>query len=196
VSSALDGPGGVTIIEEYERFVPGMFRPMSRSRRWPRVRALGIVLVILGVGHVPLPAPDYHSIRHHDGPGEVCEHHDHLMRWHPHAGFAEDVAILHWHLFMPASGSSDQVPGPAGPAMHAHTADLYTPTWDDGPQWEPGAPLRLLDPPTSGFAGILLASLTGPTCLASRTRSGPIHAFSATFAPRAPLTALYVRWVC
>src|SRR3954452_18321557 len=69
-------------------------------------RSLGIVFLILSLVHAPLPQPDFHNIRHHDGPGEVCDHHDHLLRWHPGAGVARDVAILHWHWFLPTSEPS------------------------------------------------------------------------------------------
>ena len=62
---------------------------------------LGIILLILSMVHTPLPQPDFHNIRHHDGQGEVCEHHDHLLRWHPGATVASDVAVLHWHWFLP-----------------------------------------------------------------------------------------------
>ena len=81
--------------------------------RWRRLaptwngRTLGISLLILSLVHTPLPQPDFHNIRHHDGPGEVCEHHDHLLRWHPGAGVARDVAVLHWHWFLPADPGTD-----------------------------------------------------------------------------------------
>ena len=83
------------------------------TRRWPRhhrARALGITLLILSLVHAPWPQADFHNVRHQDAPGQVCEHHDHLLRWHPDAGQAEDVAILHWHWFLPVVG-----PGRAGP---------------------------------------------------------------------------------
>jgi hypothetical protein len=169
---------------------------MARSRRWHRVRTLGVTLLILGLGHVPLPAPDYHSIRHHDGPGEVCEHHDHLLRWHPDAGPTEDVAVLHWHLFLPAPGAGDQAPGRSGPAMHAHVADLVAPTWDDLPQIERSQAVRSLDRAVTAFVGTMVPPVDGPAGVSLRRGPGPVHAFSATFAPRAPLTALLARWAC
>src|SRR5436190_2129737 len=94
-------------------------------------RSLGITLLIFSLVHTPLPQADFHNIRHHDAPGEVCEHHDHLLRWHPGAGSAEDVAILHWHWFLPLPGDSASSGGGAGPALHAHVADVLATNWDD-----------------------------------------------------------------
>src|SRR5437763_1208571 len=98
---------------------------------------VGIVLLILSLVHTPLPEPDFHNIRHHDGPGEVCDHHDHLLRWHPGAGVARDVAVLHWHWFLPTPAGSDASPAPggAGPALHAHAPVWLAGSWDDdGPR--------------------------------------------------------------
>jgi hypothetical protein len=159
-------------------------------------RSLAIVMIV-SLGHAPLPAPDYHNVRHHDGPGEVCSYHDHLLRWHPDAGTSEDVAILHWHWFVPTPGMPASDPARQGPAMHAHLADWLAPTWDGGPQLKPADRPRPLDQPS---AGRLLTALpafdqaNAPTgCRASPT---PVYAFSATFAPRSPLTSLLMRWLC
>ena len=92
-----------------------------RSARHRGARRLGIMIVILGLVHTPLPQPDFHNIRHHDGAGEVCEHHDHLIQWHPGAGIASDVAVLHWHWFLPSPPGTDPSPPGSGLAVHART---------------------------------------------------------------------------
>jgi hypothetical protein len=99
-------------------------------------RLFGIALVILGLVHIPLPQPDFHNVRHHDGPGEICVYHDHLLRWHPTARYNDDVAILHWHWFLPLSEPADQSPDSdgqhnpiSGPALHAHVGDGLEPGW-------------------------------------------------------------------
>ena len=71
------------------------------------LRILFIGVVILSVIHVPLPQADYHNVRHHDGPGEICDHHDHLLRWHPSAdiGCRPDVAAL---ALVPAAPRASQ----------------------------------------------------------------------------------------
>ena len=74
-------------------------RPLAHAG----LRRFGVVLLALGLFRVPLPQADFHNIRHHDGTGEVCPHHDHLLRWHPKASQNEDVAMLHWHWFVPQS---------------------------------------------------------------------------------------------
>jgi hypothetical protein len=104
---------------------------------WTLARTLGISLLIVSVIRVPLPQADYHNIRHHHAPGEVCVYHDHLLRWHPSAGSDEDIALLHWHWVVPSNttGSGDlpsdeKGPGPGnGLALHAHLGDLVEPEW-------------------------------------------------------------------
>jgi hypothetical protein len=94
-------------------------------------RVVGIIMLIPGLLRVPLPQADFHVIRHHHGVGEVCSFHDHLLRWHPLAGEAEDVAVLHWHWLLPQVLDLDLAPIAAPPALHAHVADSLQPEWDD-----------------------------------------------------------------
>ncbi|WP_337173352.1 hypothetical protein [Paludisphaera sp.] len=82
------------------------------------------MLLIPGLLHVPLPRADFHVIRHHHGPGEVCPKHDHLLRWHPLAGEGDEVAVLHWHWLLPRSaGEADPVADPSIPVAHADDGD-------------------------------------------------------------------------
>jgi hypothetical protein len=155
-------------------------------------------MMILSFSQTPLPAPDFHNVRHHDGPGEVCEHHDHLLRWHPNAGQSEDVAILHWHWFLPTPGTPDRATPPDGPAMHAHVADAFAPTWNDGPQLTSEEPCRLLDRLADQGPSILTPPPLDRGWPAMASRAGPcsVRAFSATFAPQTQITSLLVRWTC
>lgn len=89
---------------------------------------VGIIMLIPGFLHVPLPQADFHIIRHHHGVGEVCLQHDHLVRWHPLADESEDVAILHWHWLLPQE--LDLMLGDAAPALHAHVVDSLQPEWN------------------------------------------------------------------
>ena len=77
------------------------------------------------------PRPTIHNIRHHDAPGEVCPYHDHLLRWHPWADSDDDVALLHWHWFVPLVD-----PGPAAWAMMSNWAPgpgpAFMPIWAIG----------------------------------------------------------------
>jgi len=169
---------------------------MSRGghRAHSGISRLGISLLILGLVHVPLPQPDFHNVRHHDAPGEVCEHHDHLLRWHPEASGAQDVAIFHWHWFL----SSTELSGPGeGAAVHAHVAGWDAPTIDVVvPVVTPGQG-RSLDAVTPHF-DTLLATLPFDAGPLTVIRSGPckVHAFCATFAPHASLSCLLQRWAC
>ncbi len=154
--------------------------------------------LILGLVHAPLPQPDFHNIRHHDGPGEVCEHHDHLLRWHPGAGQASDVAVLHWHWFLPTAAPFDLASEQAGPAVHAHIVDWQASSWEDGPSLSrgPTAPLRGATAPE--VAPVLASlNLSGPAITAiAGLNAARVHAFSATFAPSMPLGCLFQRWTC
>jgi hypothetical protein len=168
-----------------------------RPARQPGARILGIGLLILSLIHTPLPQADFHNIRHHDGPGEVCEHHDHLLRWHPGATSADDVAVLHWHWFLPQAGNPDPAPVGAGPAVHAHVADWLAPTWESGPRILPDHSSRLLGRLASCTLTALLPGLPAEAphpILHGQPRRA--LAFCATFAPRAPLNSLLQRWVC
>lgn len=160
-------------------------------------RAGGIILLILGLVHTPLPMPDFHNIRHHDDHGEVCEFHDHLLRWHPGAGLASDVAVLHWHWFLPGAEPAAERLGD-GPAVHPHAPDWPAGSCDnDGPRVAPSTASRPLDRPA-------LSPLDLPTSVASSVASAltpeagihPPLAFGATFAPGVSLTSLLHRWVC
>lgn len=170
---------------------------LRRSARQPGTRVLGIGLLILSLIHTPLPQPDFHNIRHHDGPGEICEHHDHLLRWHPGATSADDVAILHWHWFLPQAESPDPAPVSAGPAAHAHVADWLAPTWDDGPRILPDDSSRLLGRLASPTLTAVVPELSSDfACLTLDGQPRRALAFCATFAPRAHLNSLLQRWIC
>lgn len=170
-----------------------------QSRRQARHRGahgVGIILLILGLVHTPLPEPDFHNIRHHDAQGEVCEHHDHLVRWHPGAGVASDVAVLHWHWYFPMAGPSDLSPEHSGPTLHAHAVDWQASSREEGPSISADTTSRLigsLDPTPS-----LSSSVLPPKAITAVSAPGirRVHAFGATFAPHAHLPCLYHRWVC
>ena len=156
---------------------------------WP-----GIGVLIFGLLHVPLPQPDYHNVRHHDAPGEVCGYHDHLLRWHPNAGQAQDVALLHWHWFLPGSGQSDTRDGAA---IHAHVAGWDAPTIEAGPPVVRQESGRFLDIPTHDLGPLIaiLPVVDDPTA-SHRAGQPPALAFGATFAPGVSLACLLQRWTC
>src|SRR5947209_8241097 len=171
--------------------------PGMSSHRWPRhhrARVLGISWLILSLVHAPWPQADFHNVRHHDGPGQVCEHHDHLLRWHPDAGQAEDVAILHWHWLLPSPNPVE--PGHSGPglALHAFVDGWDATTPDSGPAVVPDGSSRPIDPPPTapllaGGAAFLAPPGDGP---GPRLRPGPVH----VLAPRIPLACSLQRWSC
>ncbi len=134
---------------------------LRRPSKLPVLRLLGIVLLIPGLLRVPLPQVDYHNIRHHDGAGEVCPYHDHLLRWHPTAGRDNDVAVLHWHWLVPqspdgseSSPSGEDQPVPSGPAIHAYLVDYLEPEWTAGPLIRPDDRTRPLLVPSPGFSSL------------------------------------------
>ncbi len=124
---------------------------MSVRRRtdWHLGKLLGISLLIASVVRVPLPQADYHNIRHHDVPGEICLFHDHLLRWHPSAASDDDVALLHWHWFVPLAEADDPNQSASndhqGPVLHAHFSDWPEPDWLDQPVISPDVRGRFIE---------------------------------------------------
>ena len=130
-------------------------------------RALGIGILILSVVHVPLPQADYHNIRHHDLPGEICGYHDHLLRWHPSADLDDDVTMLHWHWFVPIVEFGDHHqradddqhrPAQAHPCTR-NLGDWPAPEWRGEPVVRPDSRGRLLDHLVLGLSDASLAHL-------------------------------------
>jgi len=168
--------------------------------RWPdyrRARIAGISLLIFSLVHAPWPKADFHNVRHHDAPGQVCEHHDHLLRWHPDSGQAEDVAILHWHWFLPTSDPIAPGHTDTGPALHAYLSGWDAPSPESGPLIVPDRSSRPIDPPslaTLAFDEIPLPRWVEHLGL----REGPElpRTFGATFAPRISLASRLQRWSC
>lgn len=127
-------------------------------------RRLAIGLLITSVVHVPLPQADFHNVRHHDSPGEACPYHEHLLRWHPRADRAADVAFLHWHWFVPLEEmggvadprGADHGAG-QGAAIHAQAGFSSTFVWCFDPACQAADESRLAPEPALTLAGLDLA---------------------------------------
>jgi len=171
--------------------------PTSRWGRQSSARALGISFLILSLVHAPWPQADFHNVRHHDQPGGICEYHDHLLRWHPDAGEAEDVAVLHWHWFLPTSAPGDSSHNGEGPAIHAFVGGWDAPAPEVGLSAVPDSssrPLGLAMP-----SPLPLGDAPFPIDLdrpGLRERVGSIRTFGATFAPRISLASRLQHWSC
>lgn len=167
-----------------------------RTRNQRRARSLAVSLLILALLPTPWPKVEFHNVRHHDGTGQVCEYHDHLLRWHPDATSGEDVAVLHWHWAWPAQGTDDPSHGGAGPRLHAHLTPDAAPAAEPTPALRADAPARLLPPQTLAVEAAFAAAVPPPDPL--MLRLGPPRAltFQGTFAPRTSLTARLHRWSC
>jgi hypothetical protein len=159
-------------------------------------QVVGIIMLIPGLLHVPLPQADFHVIRHHHKVGEVCPHHDHLLRWHPQADEAEDVAVLHWHWLLPEP--LDLTPDGPAPILHAHVVDSLQPEWNaDQPALSPDARDRASA--SSDLASRLDLALIGVALNDSARPDQPCPGPGARRAndapPRTALSRL-VRWNC
>ena len=176
-----------------------------RIEQSPRSRILFVGIVILSVIHVPLPQADYHNVRHHDGAGEVCDHHDHLLRWHPSAESDADVTLLHWHWFLPLlegpdshqrSDDDHHRPG-SGPALHAHVGDGLVPEdWRSEPLLGTAGSWQLIDQLAvdGSSAG---ATLSADACGASDAPLGVLSGQASSLeVMRAQRTAVLQRWNC
>jgi len=176
-----------------------------RPADWRGARPLGIALLILSVVHVPLPQADYHNIRHHDAPGELCVYHDHLLRWHPSADYDDDVALLHWHWFVPLVELGDPHPRPnddnerpgSGPAMHAHIGDSLQPNdWRSEPGMQPDGRGRFLTHLALGLSTACPASLSGQPALVPDPKRFSACLIGPADGLRAARTELFQRWNC
>ncbi len=169
------------------------------------VRLLWITLLIPGLIRVPLPQADFHNIRHHHGVGEVCPHHDHLLRWHPTASQDADVAVLHWHWIIPrtgetsdnlGSGNDDPVASPR-PLLHAYHLDCLEPDWTGDPVIGPDHRGRLLQDTSPSRSTLPLAHdshLIGVAAYRAWARPG--FESGTPGKPRAGLLGLFQRWNC
>jgi hypothetical protein len=162
-------------------------------------------MLILGALRIPLPQADYHNIRHHDAPGEVCVYHDHLLRWHPRASSNDDVALLHWHWFLPLVSPVTPDPGAtgeqhtprSGPALHAHLGDWAEPDWTGTPVIRPETRGRLLDRLALGLSGAGSAAASNPTpAVDARSGAGSARPDDAVAGLRAARASLLQRWNC
>ncbi len=176
-------------------------RPFSQTG----LRLLWVTMLIPGLFRVPLPQADYHNIRHHHGVGEICPHHDHLLRWHPTAGQADDVAVVHWHWIIPQTGDSGDNSGsendnPLAPArlhLHAYHLDSLEPDWTGDPVIVPDCRGRLLPDPSSVSPGVHLAhdlALIRPP--SARAWPGSVPEPIAPGIVRAGLLGLSQQWNC
>jgi hypothetical protein len=175
-----------------------------RNGHRPGLRVLGIGIVILSVIHVPLPQADYHNVRHHDGYGEVCVHHDHLLRWHPSADSNADLTLLHWHWFLPLlepanphqrSDDDHHRPG-SGPALHAHVGDGLVPDeWRGESLIQESGAWKVIDQLTLNVSSMSADRPSGG--LGMDTPAGVLagRASPAVFA-RAQRAAIFQRWNC
>ncbi|WZO98324.1 hypothetical protein EP7_005384 [Isosphaeraceae bacterium EP7] len=164
-----------------------------------RLGWLATTMVVLGILRTPFPEADFHNIRHHDTPGEVCAMHDHLLRWHPEAGVADDVAVLHWHWLNPANALPGG-PVDSTPALHANIPDQPGTVPDPLPQIaldesssSPAAGrLVTLDPIGPGLTPFLLDAFSfwHPPSMA------PVGSHPRAPRPAASPLALLQRWTC
>ena len=174
--------------------------PRRKAGLHHRIRVLGVGLLILGLVHAPMPQADFHNVSHQDGPGQVCELHDHLLRWHPDAGTAEDVAVLHWHWLLPTMNpvQGDKL-GENVPKIHAHVDDWQGIQVDDGPNYFASSAARSIDPPPSSpLTAFDLAAISLPSDHRG-LRAGPeppVRAFGSTLTTHESLSCWLSRWSC
>jgi len=152
-----------------------------------------------------LPQADYHNVRHHDAPGEICGYHDHLLRWHPSADLDDDVTMLHWHWFVPIVEFGDHHQRPdddhhrtgSGPAVHAQLGDWPAPDWRGDPVVRPESRARLVDHLALGLSdGSQLHSADQPILVGPNRARFSAHDRNGTGGLRASRTALLQRWNC
>jgi hypothetical protein len=168
-------------------------------------RLLWILMLVPGLLRVPLPQADFHNIRHHHELGQICPHHDHLLRWHPTASQNDDVAVVHWHWIIPRLGDQgegsaagdDDSPGVPRPVLHAYHLDCLEPDWTAHPVISPDVRGRFAPGALPMLAALRPASeayLTGAILYPARLEWGFIPPAGKSL--RALLLGLGQRWNC
>lgn len=103
-----------------------------------RLRVATIALLVIAIVRPPLPVPDYHQVEHRDGPGQFCEYHEHLLRWHSDGGSETPTAVLHWHwmIFRPLQSTPSPSDDPDSPLNICHSlgTDWLAPNWAEAPK--------------------------------------------------------------
>ena len=166
-------------------------------KRYHRFRTLAVSLLIFALLPTPWPKVEFHNVRHHDAPGQVCEYHDHLLRWHPDAGNAEDVAVFHWHWAWPSKTPSESGHEGNGLRLHAYLADDALPSTNSAPMIVADTSARLSVAPVVAAPSLVIAfPLPSLDLVALRSSALPPSTFGATFAPRTSLTSRLHRWSC
>ena len=169
------------------------------------VRLLWITMLIAGLFRVPLPQADFHNLRHHHGVGEVCPHHNHLLRWHPTASQDDDIAVVHWHWIIPRTGEASDSSGsgnddpaaPSRPLLHAYHLDCLEPEWTGDPVIGPDHRGRFVQGTSPGQLSLHLALDSQPIDLAGcRAWAAPGFDSSTPGRLRAGLLGLFQRWNC
>ena len=170
-------------------------------RRWfqrhHRVSTLAVSLLILALLPTPWPKVEFHNVRHQDEAGQVCEFHDHLLRWHPDAPSGVEVAVLHWHWGWPPRVDDSTEHPDDTPRLIGHLPDVALPTAEP-------TPAILVDTPAhsqvaTGFEPPCRFSAferPTPDPLAFGSGRSDALTFSASFAPRTSLTSRLHRWSC
>ena len=171
---------------------------MSRwTQRHHRVSTFAVSLLILALLPTPWPKVEFHNVRHQDESGQVCEFHDHLLRWHPDASSGDEVAVLHWHWGWPPRVDDPANHADDTPRLIGHLPDVALPTTEPISAIVADPSTRELSMTTfeSSFGSCVFGHFTPDLPLIGLGQS-PALTFSATFAPRTSLTARLHRWSC
>lgn len=166
------------------------------------VHRLWVALLIFCLTKAPLPAADFHAIRHFHGRGQLCPMHDHLVRWHSSDVLTErSVLHFHWVSFGFPAVPFDETSGPVVRAelhdpfdLHLYndiTAEEASFSEEDESRSRVAKPSRFL------LADLIYSIEIG---LARKgvnaTCTPPSRNFGATFTTSHPTTSLLQRWAC
>ena len=166
-----------------------MFRRVG-SKSWPG--RLGIILLILGLGRVPLPIPVLHADGHSDPAGPIC-----LNQEHPGAAKGPDKSAR-WRWVVLNTSALCGSPSAIGSEASECHPDWSSCEHDPSPQFlVTGQSRRFANPSTIPLPDDLPALMAGR----SRALARPVPAlaarnFVATYPPGISLSSLLQRWTC
>lgn len=167
-------------------------------RHRPRAWTVLVSLLIVATLPTPLPRVEFHNVRHHDAPGQVCEYHDHLLRWHADASEADDVPVLHWHWGWLGQGEDDASHLGQTPRLHAFQVPDSPTSVDPGPAVvaDPSQKGTVAPPFPSPLADDFLSTLTGAGWLPAPGARPPVCAAGSFLVPHVTLHVRLLRWTC
>ena len=171
-----------------------MFRRVG-SKSW--LGRLGIILLILSLGRVPLPIPAFHGPDHSGSSDPLCLGQDDC-RPDRQEGASGPRKSVRWHWVILNASALCGLPSAIGSEAAECHPDWSSCEHDPSPQFLVTAKSRrIVNPFTLSLLGDLSALAAGrPRALARPVPAPTARNFVATYPHRTSISSLLQRWTC